>query len=504
MSDKNKISLEDRGWEQMSSVLDRELPQGKSKRRAILWFFVTGALVLVLAGFMALLVNSAFFLTGKQTVKEQKTASLITQDIEVNETQESEAVIQNTTRLNTANRKAIATIAHEASKSEQKLSENNLDTKQINRSVPPFLKPTDIVQPYKRGYTEPKNVTDANSINNNNNKALSTIKETKEILSGSILIASNDFLEIKKQSKIDVHELTAPQNTATELETPRTRNNLAYSKLPQVNTIPKTAEMVSSEMLMTDVGQQLSTAKPNGIDKNNNYYVFTGGQVGLNPQNGLGYQVGIGSKFGNRNVNFFVELGFANMSYRNSNSESIVVEFTPDETNTSSVEFSDLDNTVLQDVVAQNRISENSVLNNINGVFINAGFDKSVLGRLNVHAGLTYSKLLNIENKEISFTSVDGTFQRELDIYNVSKTALFDNGEFRKYEISTALGIGYQVSSRINVSADYRFGLTDMFRNNSFIESDLSIPNGMGELESQQSYKSIFRKNIELKIDYSF
>ena len=122
---------------------------------------------------------------------------------------------------------------------------------------------------------------------------------------------------------------------------------------------------------------------------------------------------------------------------------------------------------------------------------------------MEITARMLYVWVLNIENKEISFTSVDGTFQQELDIYNVSRTALFDNGEFRKYEISTALGIGYQVSPRINVSADYRFGLTNMFRNNSFIESDLSIPNGL-ELESQQSYKSIFRNNIELKIEYRF
>ena len=52
MSDKNKISLEDRGWDDMSVILDRELPQKKRKRRFLLWSFLAGGLILFVAFLM--------------------------------------------------------------------------------------------------------------------------------------------------------------------------------------------------------------------------------------------------------------------------------------------------------------------------------------------------------------------------------------------------------------------------------------------------------------------
>ena len=42
--------LMDRGWQHMSVLLDREMPQAKRRRRVFAWWFVAAGITLVLSG----------------------------------------------------------------------------------------------------------------------------------------------------------------------------------------------------------------------------------------------------------------------------------------------------------------------------------------------------------------------------------------------------------------------------------------------------------------------
>ena len=53
MSDNKNIRIQDRGWKEMQSLLDREIPVEKKKRMLLLWF-ILGAITIASLAFLGI------------------------------------------------------------------------------------------------------------------------------------------------------------------------------------------------------------------------------------------------------------------------------------------------------------------------------------------------------------------------------------------------------------------------------------------------------------------
>ncbi len=456
MSDKNKILMEDRGWGQMASILDSELPQKKRTKRPVLWFFVAS---IVLFG------GAFLFNKNNETIEKGDNESFTHETSDISQNSVSLSSIDKTTEvakiIDTKELIKEAKINSTILISIESNSVDNNETLIFNDSSHELSKASSSSSSSSSSYQDNNTVVFSGVINNNESSFKNTILE--ESLSN-----------VNQRSLLNIEKISIGNKSILSEEKPKFDLNVMNSP------------------------QNILVIKP--LTKRNNLYLFAGGNIGLD-QNGIGYQLGIGKMFGNKYFDFFVEGGYAHMRYKKNVSiiESVTIDFTP-EISANSMEFDVNESTSLQNAIEQYQIYNTSLVDNQNYVFLTLGIEKKITKRLMILGGLTYSRFLRIENAEVNFISVDGSFQSSLDQYNISKTSLFDNGDFRKYEFSSKLGIGYQVTSRLNIFANYRIGLTDLIRNESLVYSDASIPEGL----KRNSYKSIHRKNIELVIGYSF
>jgi len=491
MSDKNKISMEDRGWSQMSSLLDRELPQEKSKKRSVFWFFVLG--VLILASAFAISIND------NGLVQESKTTPLIAQQNNVVPSKKS-SDIQNSSLKETPAEETQIVNRNQVDESDLQPAENNLSVAPKDQSGSDDSEVMEAIrmkdQQTKR---EISVVSEKISVPYTSNRTdiLNTIESNTTPI--NIDVTSHN----PKQSDGYLTDLKSNEKHIQNPKSSIIRQRVNYNHLPTgIHMVEKEQDFLADLSVVTSV--QNGTSSNNQTDNFKNNYVFVSGLAGLNSK-GKGFQFGLGRKFGDRNFNFYTEAGYARMGYSSgeSNARSVNVEINESEFSVNEVLSEDNKASVLK-TIQNNRVNGESI-DKLNNVFISAGINKSLSDKFIITGGITYSKFLSIENQELNFVSNNATIQADLDQYNISSNFLFENGEFKKYEFSTRIGFGYQITPRMTLSANYIHGLTDIINinnaNNSL--SDLMTNEPAGELRS--SFRSsIFRKNAELRIDYSF
>ncbi len=495
MSDKNKISLEDRGWSQMASVLESELPQEKRKRRPVFWFFILGALIL-----------SAFALSinGNEPVQESETTPLIAQHNEVAPVNTSND-IQNTSLKNIPIENAPIVNLNQVDKSELQPTRNRLSAIIQDQLVPVILEVHESTQ-IKDQQTK-RTISGASEKSSelytpNRTENKNTIESSSSPMINDVAsVVTNDDT---KQLDGYLADLESNKNKIQNSISSSIRQKNKYNHLPGIISMVETEQdfLTDLSLVTADQNSSLSLIKTGNVNKN---YVFVSGLAGLN-RKGTGYQFGLGRKFGDRDFNFYAEVGYARMDYSigESNARSVNVEINGNEFSITEVLNEDNNASVLK-TIENNRLNDVESIAKISSVYISAGVNKSLSGKFNITGGITYYKFLSIENQELNFVSSNAIFQADLDRYNVSRNYLFESGEFKKYEFLTRIGFGYQITPRMTLSANYIHGLTDLINRNDAdnISSDLfnNIPAG----ESQSFFRSpIHRKNAELRIDYSF
>ncbi|MFT4534571.1 MAG: hypothetical protein ACJA1A_002891 [Saprospiraceae bacterium] len=482
MSDKNKIILKDKGWSQMATILDKEIPQEKRSMKLILWFFVAGLVVLGIV-YTTNIENRMVDRSLKESIAQV--------NIDINEGTNQDIPLVNTQDLNDVNltkakdalnlplsgEEGHSVIAGPVPQENIAINLNNkegskrilIDTEKQNKHFREKVFSTEIVK---------KAITIATSSSTINVKGLITAEERR---GGKFFPFQTSVAELMIEQPI--------------------RDQYTIDKLPEITRFINSNNGQIDAFHRMSISQNRTLSKP--ARKDNNYYAFAGGNIGVN-QNGLGYQVGAGKRFGASGLGFFVEGGYGHFNYKNksSNLEAIVVDFAP-ENSTGVTGFDISESPVLQAAIETSQNKDIAVVNNLSYVFLSAGIEKKISDRIYIIGGLSYARYLEIENPGVNFTSSDGSFQSDLNRYNISKTTFFDNGDFKKYELSSSFGIGYQINNRITASVQYRLGLTNL---SNLSQDDLApeVVAANEVLKEKQFSNSIFRKNVEVRVDYSF
>ncbi|MFT6337568.1 MAG: hypothetical protein ACJATI_004332 [Halioglobus sp.] len=481
MSDKNKMSLKDRGWSQMASVLDRELPQKKSERKPILWLFIT---VGILAFGFSLFINKKSrplekatdtIFAQKDSIKEQSN-KLVIASIDTSSTDQSTALDINN-NMGSAENGVIASneiglsivqeVIQEKQNDDSNIRSINIDKKQVQ-----------------------KEMLQADS--NNGIVISQTLNPTISIEKVTVVVPTND----RESSLIDIK---LEELSIKELG----RKQFTLERIPILSMLLIAKQRSKKDdFIALEIGETESITKP--LLGENNYYVFAGSRLGLN-QNGLGYQIGAGKRFGTGGFRFFAEGGFVYMNYQNeiSDSRNIDLDFTPEISITTDLnEFDVNESTILKNALEQAQLNSFSLISNLNNIFLTVGIDKKITSKFNISGGFTYTRFLKLENAGVNFISSDEVFQPSLDEYNISRTSLFESEVFKKYELSTSLRLSYRLSPRFTISADYRLGLTDLIRN-KFLSLSNEI-NTNASFNLYEYYRSIIRKDVGLRLEYNF
>lgn len=478
MSDKNKILLEDRGWHQMSTLLDSELPLKKRKKRLFLWILVCGVVVLTIV---------LIFSKDKGSVNDLSKTPIAQVAIAPSQYNDQNALLTKNEICQDVN----------TLKTKRELSSKSFEKTLPKVSAESAAKISKSLAKNNTVISYGSIVINKHTSDNNILEMVTLVQPESEELKMSFLNFPY-VIPAAGESKIGVLNHLSQQIEGEEKSTENARGiesslqmlpetkNVLYSYIRKRIVIP--AKITSIDEFKTEIPP-----------KTNSYYAFTGGNIGIN-QEGLGYQIGVGKRLSNEDFAFFFEAGYANMNYENERSsyDSIVVDFTP-EISFPNIEFDVNESSVLQNAIEQSQIRNSSTISSHNYLFLTAGLEKNISNKFIVMGGLTYARFLKVKNPTVNFTSSDGSFQSSLDQYNMAETDLFDNGDLRKYEFSGSLGLCYRLSQRVFAAAHYRIGLTNLIRNIS--SRDLTSSN---ESTGKFSYGAFFKNNIGVRISYNF
>lgn len=502
MSDNKNIPLVDRGWSQMSSVLDVEMPVKKKKRRAIVWFFLSGA--------AAALVFFLFYSNGQSMVQPELKTPNMAESIIFEDLSQNVDIVQ--------------------------VAQNNVDNEypqkeNIQLTIDHGQKKNDLVQNpnstliQKTIIKHPATQSNLSSYNND----LGT--KANEIINEELLVEPENQINnvdrpsskisiIDSAKEAEIEEAISGGNPKANILI-ETNANLHERSTSEKNTQRNKVEFLSKLLLNSTSYLQMGNNRlnfPSMIDRfvipdanenknlSNHNYVFAGGIYDRIPS-GLGYQLGLGRSASIGGFDLFAELSYSNVSYNNQEGESEMVSFNLDE-HSSGSDFSTVKIEEILDLkngINNSRLANNTLITHLDYISLRLGVEKSIYKSFYLNGGISYARFLSIKNKGLSFSSNLGELNNDLQGFNVSNTDLYDNEEFSKYEISASLGLGYNLSSRISLSGKFRYGITNLYNNNNKGQggADADLPMIESNLQGGSVY-TLNRSGIEMNLKYNF
>ncbi len=500
MSDNKNIQLVDKGWSHMSSVLDVEMPTNKRKRRAIVWFFLSGALITL-----------AFFLLYPDTHSNEKSdveTPLIAENINDAKSQKKDQAKVTAIKENDNNyhKEELPLAETKPSEKSAELSQKAITSQKKNTlintnpqlSLPDYGIETE-TEKIDKLYVNTISVADnqshrgkllsvEKSVSNSNNE----ISKEDIITTVSNVVSSQQIL----------NNITQEQST-TIGKSQRTQTGILDKLL--IKTTPavqlRDEHIYIPSMMDKFVFPKVEEKTP----KSYKNYVFAGGIFDTKPS-GLGFQLGLGRSVALGGFDLFGEIGYSNIRYTNKIDEYEVVDLDFDvESSASNITAENIQEIfVLKNMINSKRISNNSLVTQLDYISFRLGIEKTIYKRFSMNGGVSISRFLRIKNKELSFLSSSfGELTPSLESFNVSSTDLFDNEQFRKYESSLFLGFRYELSSRVNLSATGRYALSNLYKNknNSSLEAD--FPMVGSDLTDGGNY-TLNRIGLEMNLMYKF
>src|SRR6185369_10244102 len=141
-------------WNDMHSILDKEMPQRKERRRFIVWFVSNKGLLLLTVGLFVITGSSLFFLSTKEssavaikklTVSQQP--NKISEDRLANISQESKENITTANKSNQKNGNNISATSTSTKSGDHEITNNSITRQTVNQSkeyttVDQFSQPT--------------------------------------------------------------------------------------------------------------------------------------------------------------------------------------------------------------------------------------------------------------------------------------------------------------------------------------------------------------------------
>ncbi|MEM9547469.1 MAG: hypothetical protein AAGA77_15930 [Bacteroidota bacterium] len=484
MSDKKNISIQDRGWNEMRAILDKELPEKKRKRRFGFWIFLWGAAVMASILLMFNILSQP---------KEQMVASVEASTTEI----EKSGTISNTSQKQEispeseeSNSKPIQTI--------QKVPESVTTT-------------TNRVEGYHKIANEnPSKINESNSTStqvakaqaqNRKQEAFELIKNPSNVsvvqqktLAADVSTAESNALEIELKN-VEIREKTVVPNLGPVKSNERTKPK--RDLLIPFMTIPfEKTKNIDSEKIFATLDKPFIK-----ITRNNYFtpYAFTAGSFQPNIS-GLGYGMGAGISYGNANSSFYFELAYFKTSMNNSSDESDLRELIPaiEDDGMINSDQGSFEGGETENLPEANNIPAFSVPN-LSKITASAdefkfdfGIRKQLFRNLSLDVGIAYSRIIRVTNQRAQVEIVE-PLTSQSSFYNLTKSQFEDFGAYSNYDFIPHFGLDYRVSSTISLNFNFNYGLINLIRNEDFEE--------FTQLNEEDA---LFRRNVGLKIRYEF
>jgi hypothetical protein len=509
MSDNKNILLENKGWSEMTTLLDKEMPVENNKRRFILWFILAS----IMLGAMAFI--------GINEYRDVQSNSNTISSNEINNANYSPSINNN--------------------KSDEKILNSNIDEAKIG----------DIKQAVdaEKGSISTTQSLSIGSEITKKDVFKKRIKPQVEI-DGEISKSSKKSTQIASSTEYVKSTKLSKRENSAQLQDPKNTQNIPIEKTGLINLTKNSVnniesdlqpEVINSEGLSLDIKLrkgELINETPNKLQEGNTQveweerilpkmgilpydfpylktqrlqlentsikpiagiepkaiispYIFTAAnyQVGLDA---LGYVFGAGIDMKHNNLGVYLELGYSKTSF---GSREIAVDFSP------SGKITVVENEVFEDIGGAeasnkfNLVVQNftKLTSSMKEVKVNLGIRKAIMKKLNINGGISYSRLLTVNNKPLSvdYELQDGFLG--ISTYNVSSNELEDKGAYAKYDITPHIGLEYNIFRNAYFSANYNYGLKNLIANTE-LES----------LNSLSKDESIFRRYLEVKMRYNF
>lgn len=521
LDNKNK-SIKDRGWSQMESILDKELPVEKRKRRFGFWFKLGGISLLLLAltssfyfSYIVGETNNSIVDSNKIVAAENtdyKTDSSIITDSNSKKTEitnDSESIsILNNTQNQKAQTKQVQSKQAQTKQVQTKQVQTNLNQSNLNQTIPTsqnniIVNNFTAIEESNISNTQPKFISNPKSnmfeevqksdllpkISKNPDRLKSntvvspTVKVTKEILEQTT--NSREIEEIKR----DIND----------------QQNEKISKRSLLNTILN-LPLIDQNLLKKPKTFQGNYANPTiaVLTEKNRFAPYM--VAGINYQHnikGTGYGLGAGLDYGNSNFGGYFEAEYIRTNYKStelSNDFAKNADVSVIEDSESGVYFEDGSSNILDnDLFANFDLSVNNfadLTTSIDEIRLSTGVRKRIFSSLDVNAGISYSRLLNVFNKSLSVrpSGLQSANQESNPSYNIYPAELYKSGAYSKNDIIPHIGLEYYCGFNIHVGLNYYHGLNNLIENTS-LDRLLSV---------SASEDVAYRRNISARVRYKF
>lgn len=489
MSDKKKIHIQDRGWNEMQAILDKELPV-KKKRRFAIWFFY-GGLAIVLVALLGWMNFSNF---GSETIASnlKKTSSKIElEKIEISDAEQLSVNTKSAAAPESGEAKEISNIEiapNNTNENSAEANDNSVATNVKNSASPRSFKTQNSTKQLQVSSSFSKNIikTPATLLKNISENSMKMEGSGNEESGSDALIISDENLpkfpvqaQLSDIQNANEEELeNGPLNKKT-IERPIV---FPFVQLPMIKQFDFKREpldfALATPIIRVDIPHTFAT-----------YLLASSSYQPTN--NGFGIGMGAGLSYGNIKQELYVEAGYVKSNY---SSGSLSNDFSP----VGDVKVLDGNfeggsifpgNTNEFDLSVSNF---EELVTSTNELKFSAGLRRKVFTNFNLDLGISYTRLLQAKNKSLEVDFENGVIA-DGSIVNIESTQLYNSGAFSDFDIVPHLGLEYDLNSKFNFGLFYNFGL-----------KNLIVSGQLDRLNSLSDNDAIYRRNISAKIRYQF
>ncbi len=487
MLDKKNTSIQDRGWNDMHSILDKELPVKQKNRKRGLWFLF-GSAAIVTSGLVALLafpgLNEGSNIVDMAEANDSEKFTLSNGKAKVDRESEIAADDNSITEFNDQNDLNKSTLLNNIPNEEFdeydniRIIDQSSHTKNFKKEIPLD--------------------SDIKFIKTKNSSKLieKTIVQNQphELLAVSEISSYNPFSETSTEQSE-----TSNIITGAELINVLENNTLERNKVTPIFRLPlHLPSLPNTEKLEIErIKPIISTKSRNSFSP----YLFASANY-QTEFNGFGYGMGAGLNYGNTDLEVYFESSYLKSRYNKRvtlDDKSIPIADVIEEIENSG-------NTIgFNTPNGVNFLTFSELTTGTDELRLGLGIRKKVSKKLKMDIGVTYSKLLKASNKSLNININPTANMPEGSAYNIGSTELFDSGVYAEYDIVPHLGIEYALSSEIFCNLHFNYGIKNLIADKDLDESsDLRYVIRSSSTSGLSVSDKIYRRSIGIKIRYEF
>lgn len=493
MSDNNKIPIQDRGWNDMRAILDRELPEKNKKRRFGFWFFFGSAAIAVVVIAALLLLPQREFSWNSPLVTNKKSAQMDQLPSEVDgksEDREGTEKVSGTEHPVSLDESLLETVESNPSEesSVTNASPENTDGNAYAQSVQP--KPVAELKKNNKVKREeatqkltnhqgivlldtPQNTTPIKE-EGNGRKREATEKDTDE---NTVHTEASYINPIESDSK-DIGPIHEEDQDRNLLE--------SFMTLP-LEDIP----LMSSEKAVT-----FASAPKVEVQDDRRFSPYLLALANYQSDiSGKGFGVGAGLSYGNKGFQIYAESSYLLSNFKEGEVSNDRIGVVSDQGNSEVFDNNQNEGIEFTPNAFSLSVSKlSSLTTDSRELNLKIGVRKSLGAGFSLDAGVAYVRLLSASNRrlDINLDETTGLENTATTIF-VKSSAFFDYGIYSKYDIRPQLGVEYAITPHLGFGAYYSYGLKNLIASTNI--------NG---LMSTSASDEIYRRHFGAKVRFSF